>query len=427
MNNHFIRSEYKPRIIDKTVEHYLQNCGAICIEGPKWCGKTWTSAFHSKSEFRVGSPDGGFSNRQLAIEQPSLVLKGEKPRMIDEWQEAAGLWDATRAEIDNLNINGAFILTGSSTPKRKGVLHSGAGRIVPLRMNTMTLFETGASSGEISLKDLCYGKFEERWTGEVDLVALADKIVRGGWPKNQDNEDPTIVPKAYVKSIVDSNLADEAEDYRYNRKTIELVLKSLARNESTTASMSSIAKDITETDGEKVSKDTAGRYLEALERMFLFNNLPAYAPSVRSSLRVKQSEKRHLCDPALACAILNLNAKMLLNDLNTMGFLFESLVAHDLGVYAQAMNAKVFHYQNYDNDEIDLVIELEDGDWCAFEIKLGASRIEEAAGNLNRISDKMVKTGQKPPKIRCVICGLTSAAYRRPDGVFVIPLTALKD
>ena len=421
------KKDYKPRIIDEAVELHLKNCGAICIEGPKWCGKTWTSAYHSKSEFFVGLPDNGFSNRSLAIEKPLLVLQGDKPRMIDEWQEANGLWDATRSEVDRLNMNGAFILTGSSTPKKRGVLHSGAGRIVSLRMSTMTLFETGASSGKISLKELCNGNLSECLTGEVDISFLADKIIRGGWPKNISNPNPTIMPRSYVKNIIDSNLADSNEDYVFNHKTTELILKSLARNECTTISVLKIVKDINEFGREQISNDTVARYLESLDRMFLFNNQPPFSPSVRSSLRVKQSEKRHFCDPALAAAILNLNEEKLLNDLNTMGFLFESLVEHDLSVYAEAMNAKLYHYQNYNGNEIDAVIELENGEWCAFEIKRGASKIEEAATNLNNVCDKIVKSGQKAPKIKCVICGLTNAAYKRSDGVYVVPLTSLRN
>lgn len=427
MSSSFEKTKYKPRIIDQTVEEYLKNCGAICIEGPKWCGKTWTSAYHSKSAFYVGDPDNGFSNRQLAMEKPSLILSGEKPRMIDEWQEAGVLWDATRAEVDRLNMNGAFILTGSSTPNKKGVLHTGAGRIASLRMSTMSLFESGNSSGVVSLKNLCDGKIDEQLTGEVSIESLAEMILRGGWPKNISNENPLIMPKSYVNSIINSNLSDDIDDYKYNHHTTELILRSLARNESTTISNSAIVKDISEINGETVSKDTVGRYIDALDRMFLFNNQKPFSPNVRSSLRVKQTEKRHFCDPALACALLDLNISKLLKDLNTMGFLFEALVEHDLNVYAQSINAKLFHYQNYDNDEIDAVVETEDGDWCAFEIKLGASKIEEGAKNLNKVCEKIQKSGHKAPKIKCIICGLTNAAYRRSDGVFVVPITALKN
>lgn len=425
MDTKFNKKDYSPRIIDALVDEYLKNCGAICIEGPKWCGKTWTSAYHSKSAFYVGSPENGFSNRQLALEKPSIVLKGEKPRMIDEWQEVNSLWDATRAEVDNLNIKGAFILTGSSTPKRKGVMHSGAGRIVSLRMSTMSLYESGFSTGEVSLKELCEDRIEDKLTGEVSLETLADLIVRGGWPGNINNQNPLLIPKSYITSILNNDFDDL--EFKPNRKTLELVLRSLARNESTSVSKLSIANDIKEYEDVSISKDTVTRYLDILDRMFLINNQPPYSPNVRSPLRIKQSEKRHLCDSALACALLDLNANKLINDLNTMGFLFESLVEHDLNIYAQAMNAKLYHYQNYDGDEIDAIIELESGEWCAFEIKLGASKIEEAANNLNRICNKMVNNSLKKPKIKCVICGLSNASYKREDGVYVVPITSLKD
>lgn len=425
MNNPFEKEKYIPRIIDKKIDEYLENCGAICIEGPKWCGKTWTSLSHAKSEFFIGDPDNGFSNRQLAIEKPTIVLKGEIPRVIDEWQDATGIWDAVRAEVDRLNRNGVYILTGSSTPRKKGVLHSGTGRIVPLKMSTMTLFESGDSTGLVSLRDLCNGQIEEQLTGEVSLENLVKIIVRGGWPKNLSNPNPSILPKSYVKSVIDSNLSDE--EYKYNHKTTELILMSLARNESTTVSASALVRDISEINDETISKDTVRRYLDALDRMFLFNNQKPYSPNIRSSLRVKQSEKRHFCDQALTCAILNLNEKKLLKDLNTFGFLFEGLVEHDLSVYADAINAKLYHYQNYDNDEIDAIIELEDGQWCAFEIKLGASKIEEAANNLNKVCSKIEKSGMSAPKIKCVICGLSNAVYKRNDGVFVVPLTCLKN
>lgn len=427
MSEFFKKKAYKPRIVDKTIEEYLKNCGAICIEGPKWCGKTWTSTYHSKSFFYVGNPDNNFSNRELAVNSSSLILSGENPRMIDEWQEVPALWDATRAKVDELGTNGLFVLTGSSTPKKKGVLHSGAGRIVNIRMSTMSLFESGASSGLVSLEKLCSGILDEALTGEVDLKKLADLIVRGGWPKNIHTQNPTILPKSYMDKVIESNLSDGEDEYKYSYEKTKLILKSLARNESTTASIRSISKDIKETEDKTISSDTVSRYVEALDRMFLFNNQEPFSPKRRSSLRVKMAEKRHFCDPALAASLLNLNAKKLLNDLETFGFLFESLVERDMRVYAESFGAKLYHYQNYDNDEIDAVVELNDGEWAAFEIKLGASKIEEAAKNLIRIENKMIRNGEKPPKAKCVICGLSNAAYKRKDGVLVVPVTALKN
>ena len=423
------KSQYKSRIIDKSIELYLEVSGAICIEGPKWCGKTWTSAFHSNSEFLVGDPDKDFSNRQLAELNPALVLQGDTPRMIDEWQEVPGLWDATRAEVDKRHKKGQIILTGSSTPRTKGIMHSGAGRIVRLRMNTMSLYESGDSSGKISLEELCNGNLTMQLLEDVPLQKIAEYIVRGGWPENitVDSKKAHFMPRAYMDSVIEENLNNLDDDVEYNKHKVLLLLRSLARNESTTVSDSALLKDILEQDNESMSRNTIAKYLEALNRMFLFNNQAPFSPNIRSSLRVKQAEKRHFSDPAMACALLNLTPTKLLGDLNTFGFLFEALVERDLAIYAQSFGAKLFHYQDYKNNEIDAVIELEDGEWCAFEIKLGAKKIDEGAENLVKVCADIVNNGGKAPKIMCVICGLSNAAYQRPDGVYVVPITALKN
>ncbi len=420
------KKEYKPRLIDKTIDEYLKSCGAICIEGPKWCGKTWTSAFHSNSEFLVGDPYNNFSNRELAMLNPSLVLQGDKPRLIDEWQEVPPLWDASRAFVDKNNDYGLLILTGSSTPKTKGILHSGAGRIVNIRMNTMSLYESNDSCGKVSLSKLVKGEFEPIMFEETGLEKLAYLVVRGGWPKNINSQNPSITPKSYIETIINSNLTD-LDNTKFSKSKIENILKSLARNESTTASISRISKDINQIDSSPISPDTVSRYIDEMDRMFLFNNQPPYSPNFSSSLRVKGAEKRHFCDPALACAILNLNEKKLMSDLNTFGFMFEALVERDLSIYAQVNGGKLYHYQNYNNEEIDAVIELDDGNWCAFEIKLGGIRIEEGAKNLNKVCDNIVKNGGKAPLIKCVITGLGNSAYKRKDDVYVIPITCLKD
>ena len=423
------KEQYKKRIIDQTIETYLKISGAICIEGPKWCGKTWTSAFHSKSEFLVGDPYNAFSNRQLAELNPSLVLQGETPRLIDEWQEVPSLWDATRAEVDSRNKKGQIILTGSSTPKTKGILHSGAGRITRLRMNTMSLFESGDSTGAISLQDLCNGNLQDQMVEEASLSQLAYLIVRGGWPANIGSDIHTahLMPKSYMTSVISTDLNKLDDGVEYSAHKAELRLRSLARNECTCASDLSLLNDIRETENESLGRNTVTKYLESLNRLFLFNNQKPFSPSFRSSLRVKQMEKRHFSDPAMACALLNLTSTKLLQDLNTFGFLFESLVERDLDIYSQSFGGKLFHYQDYKNNEMDAVIELEDGEWCAFEIKLGAKRIEEGAKNLIKVSSEIAKSGGKPPKIQCVICGLSNAAYRRADGVYVVPITALKN
>ena len=423
------KREYKRRVIDKTVERYLQVSGAICIEGPKWCGKTWTSAFHSNSEFLVGNPANNFSNRQLAELNPSMILQGDTPRLIDEWQEVPSIWDATRAEVDYRHKKGQIILTGSSTPKTKGIMHSGAGRIVRLRMNTMSLYESGDSSGKVSLFDICNGNLTMQMIEEVSLERLAFYIVRGGWPENisVDEDKAHLMPRSYMQTVVEEDINNLDDEIEYNRHKVEVLLRSLARNETTTVSDSSLLKDIIEQDNESMSRNTIAKYLQALSRLFIFNNQIPYSPNLRSSLRVKQAEKRHFSDPAMACALLSITPEQLLNDLNTFGFLFEALVERDLAVYAQSFGGKLFHYQDYKNNEIDAVIELENGDWCAFEIKLGAKKIDEGAENLVKVCSDIEQNGGKPPKVKCVICGLSNAAYVRPDGVFVVPITALKE
>ena len=421
--------EYKKRIVDSVIKEYLKISGAVCVEGPKWCGKTWTSSYHSNSEFLVGDPNNNFSNRQLAALNPSMILQGDVPRMIDEWQEVPAIWDAVRAEIDKRHKKGQIILTGSSTPRTKGIMHSGTGRIISLRMNTMSLFESGDSSGVVSLKELCRGNLKMQMVEEATLEDLAYYIVRGGFPENiyVPENKAHIMPRAYMDGVAKEDLNKLDDGIEYNSAKILLLLKSLARNESTTVSDSSLLKDIIANDDNSMSRNTIAKYLSALDRLFLFNNQDPFSPNYRSGLRIKQSKKRHFSDPSMAAALLNMTPKKLLGDLNTFGFLFESLVERDLSVYAQSFGGKLFHYQDYKNNEIDAVIELEDGEWCAFEIKLGAKRIDEGAENLIKVCNDIENNKGKAPIIKCVVCGLSNAVYQRPDGVFVVPITALRD
>ena len=422
------KEKYIPRIIDAAVERYLATIGAVCIEGPKWCGKTWTSSYHSNSEFLVGNPDNNFQNRALAEMSPALVLEGETPRLIDEWQEVPPLWDAVRYIVDQRGKKGQFILTGSATPKRKGVLHSGAGRIGKLRMRPMSLYESGDSSGKVSLQELCEGKLTPAMTGEVDLRTLARLTVRGGWPGNLDigDADISLLPGEYLDAVIDDDVNRVDETRRDSRK-VRLLLRSLARNESTTATNRTLKNDIKEIDDEDIDVETVAMYLDIFNRLFLTDNQPPYSAKLRSSVRVKQAEKRHFCDPSLACALLKATPEKLIGDLETFGFLFEALCERDLKIYAESFGAQLYHYQDYAGNEIDAVIELTDGGWCGIEIKLGANKIEEAAENLTRIRDEIVKDGGKLPSALIVLCGLSNAAYRRPDGVCVVPLTALKN
>jgi predicted AAA+ superfamily ATPase len=423
-----LRDDYKPRLIDKQVRNYLSTFGAVCIEGPKWCGKTWTSNYHGKSTMYIGNPEGNFSNRRLAVMSPEIVLKGEVPRVIDEWQDVPSLWDAVRFEVDRRGKKGQFILTGSATPKRKGILHSGAGRIGTLRMHPMTLHEAGKSSGVVSLKALCAGNLEPMLTGEVALVDLIDYIIRGGWPGNQDLPliQAALVPLEYINAIINNDV-HKLDDVTRNTTKVRLLLRSLARNESTTASIQTLLRDIKDKDKGDIDRETVGVYLDLYSRMFLIENQLPFSLNIRSSLRLKQSEKHHLADPSLSVALLGATPEMLLNDIETLGFLFEALCVRDLRIYGETFNAKLFHYQDYGNREIDAILEQQDGSWNAFEIKLGANQIDEAAEKLLEVSSLIEKEGGRPPKTCCVISGLSNAVYQRPDGVFVIPITALRE
>jgi len=423
------KSDYKPRIVDKIVEEYLQTFGAICIEGPKWCGKTWTSLYHSESDIRLGDPAGNFQNRQLAQLAPDAVLEGEKPRLIDEWQEVPPIWDAVRHKVDQTGEKGQFILTGSSTPNHKGQLHSGAGRIAKIKMHPMSLYESGDSSGKVSLEELCNDNLKVAMTGDVKLMDIINLIVRGGWPGNIDTLAKTagIVAEEYLKAIIDDDV-HRLDGIKRNKEKMNLLLHSLARNESTTASKSVLKKDIKAVDSADIDDDTISEYLDIFQRLFLIDNQPPFATKIRSSVRVKQAEKRHFADPSLACALLKATPEKLINDLETLGFLFESLCERDLKIYAESFGAKLYHYQDYKNREIDAVIEMTDGRWAAFEIKLGANQIDAAAANLIKIRDEIAAEDDGvPPSVLCVLCGLSNAAYKREDGVYVVPITALKD
>ena len=422
------KNDYKPRLIDRTIDEFLETFGAICIEGPKWCGKTWTSSYHSNSEIMLGNPEGNFQNRQLAEMSPSLVLEGEAPRLIDEWQEVPQLWDAVRYKVDQNAKKGQFILTGSATPNHKGILHSGAGRIAKLRMRPMSLYESGNSGGEVSLKQICEGKIEAKITGEVNLKQIIDFIIRGGWPANQDTalKQAAYLPVQYIRAILDDDVY-RMDNIKRDKHKMELLLRSLARNEATTATNKKLKNDIKEIDDEDIDVDTVAAYLDIFSRLFLTENQLPFEPKLRSSIRIKQAEKRHLSDPSLAAALLKASPEMLLQDLNTLGFLFEALCERDLKIYAETFGAGLYHYQDYNNNEMDAVIEMPNGEWCGFEIKLGANQIEAAAENLIRIRNDIKNNGGKEPSSLCVICGLSNAAYQRPDGGFVVPITALKD
>ncbi|MBQ8708049.1 MAG: ATP-binding protein [Succinivibrionaceae bacterium] len=419
--------KYLPRLIDSEIERYLPIMGAICIEGPKWCGKTWTASFHSGSRILISDPAGNFQNRSLAELSPALVLEGKAPRLIDEWQEAPSIWDAVRQTVDQRGQSEQFILTGSATPKHKGISHSGADQIGRLRMRPMSLYESGDSSGKISLRELCTGELAPVATGETDLRMLARLTVRGGWPDNLATSDKNLsmLPNQYLNAAVED--ASRIDGIRRDNRKIKLLLRSLARSESAAVPNSRLKKHIKENDNEDIDVETITSYLDVLRRIFITDNQDPCSAEFHSSVRIKKAPKRHLCDTSLACALLGATPVGLIEDLQTFDFLFEALCERDLKIYAQTFDARLCHYQDYAGNKMDAVIELPDGAWCGIEIRLGANKIDEAAANLKRIRDMIVKDGGNAPSALMVICGMSNAAYQRPDGVLVAPITALKN
>lgn len=413
---------YRERIIDETVERYLKVFGAVCIEGPKWCGKTWTSLNHANSVIYITSSENNFQNRTLAEIEPDAVLKGEEPRLVDEWQEVPLLWDAVRFNVDKGARKGMFILTGSSTPIRKGVLHSGTGRIAKLRMRPMSLFESGESSGVISLKELFNGVIDAKMGQGLSLEGLARLVIRGGWPgSTQLEQDISLVPKAYIKSLLEEDVY-KLDETKYDSQKMERLLKALARNNATIVSKTTLRNDIDEDS--KIDIDTISNYLSVFKRLFVIEEIPPFSPNIRSSVRVGRTVKRIFVDSSLACGLIGASEDKLIGDLHTFGFMFENLVLRDLLIYAESIGARVYHYRDDKNREVDAIIELEDGRYGAFEIKLGANGVDNGAASLLRFKealddDKLV--------VLVVITGLGNAAYKRDDGVIVVPINQLRN
>jgi len=381
----------------------------------------------AKSVYMVGSPADNFSKRQLARMDVYQALKGDIPHLIDEWQEVPSIWDAVRAVVDEGTDCGRFLLTGSSTPQRKGIMHSGTGRIAHLSMHPMSLYECGMSSGLVSLKDICQGKIIDVQTvPSPDVEDLIEFVLRGGWPGaiGKSAALARLIPKQYVANVVDVDLS-KFEDVERDPIKVLKCLRSLARNESTTASTNTIRNDIAEFDDTSMSINTVTDYIGVFNRIFLVRDTPPFSTFLRSPVRIKQMSKRRFCDPSLAAALLKATPSLLKRDLRTFGLLFESLVMRDLEIYAEAMEGELYHYQDYDGDEFDAVIQTPDDGWSAFEIKLDSTQVDEAAKNLVRIAAKF---RHNPPKSLCVIVGKSGLAYRREeDGVYVIPIVMLKD
>lgn len=415
---------YKSRIIDKKIEKNLKIFGAISLEGPKWCGKTWTALNHANSVVYLNNTSNNFNEKKLAQMNVDLILNKEYPELIDEWQEVPAIWDGIRFKCDEDKEKGKYILTGSATPVTKDIHHSGAGRICRMKMYTMSLYESGDSSGEISLQDLFNNNVKDKLTGKVDLKDLIKLIIRGGWPQSIEmNEEESLeLTQSYIKDVLDFDISN-IDGVTRDVNKMRMILLSLARNESTIVNNNTIIKDVNE-DEDIASKNTVLDYINVLEKLYLIENQIAFSVNLRSSSRVGKSAKRHFIDPSLVCGILGINSETLINDINFLGFLFEALCERDLKIYIESYNGNLYHFRdNTTGLEIDSIVEMPNGDYGAIEIKLGTDKIEEAATNLLRFND-LVK---KKPKFLCIISGLHEAIIRRPDGIYVIPITALKN
>lgn len=419
---------YRPRLADAEIKSMLNAFGAVCIEGPRWCGKTWSSLNQSNSAIYVDDPAENHRNLRLISLDVNHALKGDEPHLIDEWQRFPPIWDAVRRSVDSSGNRGQYILTGSSVPDYTGVSHSGAGRIGRMRMRTMSLYESGDSSGTVSLKGL-FGNPDINITPEdITLDRLIYLAVRGGWPASvgRTADDAQRIAKGYIDDTLRFDVS-RVGGIRRDYQKMRCLIRSLARNESTLASDATLAKDILETDKESVSLITISEYLDVLEALHLIDDQPAFDPNFRSSVRVGKTAKRHLADPSLAIAALEMNEEALRGDLNTLGFMFEAMCERDLLIYAQSFGGKLRHYRDGKGREVDAVVEF-NGKWGAFEIKLGTDQIDKAAKRLLKIKamaedDPAAKT----PSLLCVICGLAPCAYRREDGVYVVPITSLRD
>lgn len=417
---------YFPRICDGLVNEKLSYSGALLIEGPKWCGKTWTGKHAAKSVLYMQDPDKGAGYMELSRTMPSRLLKGEKPRLIDEWQEAPVLWDAVRFDVDQTGEWGQYILTGSATPRDDNMpKHTGTGRIARLRMRPMTLFESMESIGSVSLRQLFEGQEDAEGENPLGIPDLAKVICRGGWPEAvAKRQTSALIARNYVDAVVNVDV-QKVDGVERNPYRVRQLLRSYARNISTMASLTTVLADIQANDV-AFSDTTMYGYVNALRRIFLIEDIPAWKPSLRSKAAIRTSEKRQFVDPSIATAVLRANADSILDDFNYFGFLFESLVTRDLRVYAQALDGEIFHYRDKDNLEADLVIRLNDDRWAAVEVKLGSKEIEDGAKHLIELRNKVDTSKVGEPSFLMVVTG-GQFAYRRQDGVFVVPIGCLRD
>ncbi len=422
---------YRPRLTDNILARKLKGKGAVLIQGPKWCGKTTSAEQIAKSILYMSKPEDVKANLVAADIQPLKLLEGKTPRLIDEWQIAPKLWDAVRFEVDHRNKQGQFILTGSAVPPDNDeIYHTGTGRFAWIKMRPMTLFESGESTGEISLKELFKQPKQILSQNKLDdLSRLAFLICRGGWPGALDMEDDIALEQAfdYFDAIVNSDIS-RVDNVQRDSERAKRLMKSYARHQGTQTANTVIRDDILANDAESLTEDTVYAYTNALRKIFVIEDMPAWNPNLRSKTAIRTSDTRYFIDPSIATASLGLGPDDLIKDLNTMGLFFETLCVRDLRVYAESLDGQVYHYRDKSGLECDTVIHLRNGSFGLIEIKLGGDTlIEEGAQNLKKFSAKIDTKKMKEPSFLMVLTGTGKFAYRREDGVYVVPVGCLRD
>lgn len=420
---------YRPRIVDSALKRKLRGKGAVLIEGPKWCGKTTTAEQVSKSTLSVDDPSTVNTNKILSEIDPERLLTGDHPRLLDEWQVAPKLWDAVRHHVDRHKGQGQFILTGSSVPADiSETIHSGTGRFGWLVMRPMSLYESGDSTGDVSLASL----FESQpisGCSDLDLDRLTFLICRGGWPESVDMDDDVALDQAfdYIDAVIRNDMS-RVDNIRRDPQKVRMLLRSYARNQGTQISQASISADISSNDTEGVSEETVSEYLQALRKLYVIEDMKAWNPNLRSKTAIRTSDTRYFVDPSLAAASLRIGPQDLINDLNTTGFFFEALAVRDLRVYAESLDGDVYHYKDNLDNECDVVIHLRDGRYALLEVKLGGERlIDEGVRTLKDVLRRIDTDKMGKPAFMAIITGTERYAYRRDDGIIILPLGALKN
>ena len=421
---------YRKRVADEILKRKLEGKGAVLIEGPKWCGKTTTAEQIAASILYMDDPEKKAQNIAMSELNPKRLLKGAVPRLIDEWQLAPKLWDAIRFEVDHRSELGQFILTGSAVPADTAeITHSGTGRFTWLMMRPMSLYESGDSTGEVSLKELFDGSIEIDGSAELSIDRLAFLVCRGGWPQAVDMRDEIALDQAvdYFDSVVHSDI-NRADHVQKNPEKVRRLMRSYARSQGAQVPNTVLAQDIAANDDAPINEETVSSYVAALRKIFVVEDMPAWNPNLRSKTAIRSSDTRYYIDPSIAAAALGIGPNDLLNDLKTFGFLFETLCIRDLRVFADALNGNVYHYRDKDGQECDAVIHLRNGKYGLIEIKLGGDRlIEEGAKNLKAMEMKIDTDKMNAPSFLMVLTGTGDFAYRRQDGIYVVPIGCLKN